>query len=297
MKSPDRQFIEHFKPIIRQMPGMQKLNKIRHGILRIRELSDLIREGRTVVLHPYAKMNMGNVLTHEIVHDVVKDFLQVYGTVRQRQATAVTIGGSSGTILLYAPLALLRIPASHENYLEEVGGKTRNVIRKADRYGYEFKEFVWNEHLGEIYEINTSKEVRQSEPMRGWYREPVQRRDYCEEALEYRKYYGAFKDGRLCAYLHVVLCGDFGFFRHYIGHAAHLTYGVMNGLLSWTVGKYVGNSQICWLNYGELSKEPSTMHQFRKSAGFQGYATLLDLGGDEELLGYAEKRVRTIWCL
>src|SRR5208337_3108174 len=71
------------------------------------------------------------------------------------------------------PLALLRIPSTHGEYLKEIGPKTRNMIRKAEQKGYEFKEFNWNDHLDEIYEINISKDARQSESMRGWYREPV----------------------------------------------------------------------------------------------------------------------------
>ena len=105
------------------------------------------------------------------------------------------------------------------------------------------------------------------------------------------------KEGKLYAYLHAVLCGDFAFFRHFLGHARHLPNGIMYGLVSWTVREYVGNLQIRWLKYGELSKEPSTMHQFRKTAGYQGYATFLDLEGDQELLHYAAEKARTIWHL
>ena len=240
-------------------------------------------------------MGSNEKLTREIVHDVVNDLLDVYGTVRLRRTTAAAIDCPEGAILLYAPLALLRIPSSNEQYLEQIGYPGRRKIRRAEKQGYKFNEFVWNDHLDEIYEINTSKEIRQFEPMRGWYREPVQPRHHSEEELRYRKYYGAFKDGKLWAYLHIVLCGDFAFFRHFLGHVQHLPDGIMYGLVSWTVGEYVGNSQIRWLNYGELSKKPSTMHQFRKTAGFQGYATVLDLEDDQELLNYSEHKVKTLW--
>jgi hypothetical protein len=295
MKTPDKEFLDQVKGILKRIPGTQSLNRIRHKIIRIRELSNLIKENRIVVLHPYSRMGNDEALTREIVHDVVKDLIKVYGTVNLGRTTAATIESPAGAILLYAPLALLRIPSSHEEYLAQVGCKTRNMIRKAERQGYKFKEFVWNDHLDEIYEINTSKEVRQSEPMRGWYREPVQPRYHSNEELQYRKYYGAFKDGILYAYLHVVLCGDFAFFRHFLGHAQHLKYGLMNGLISYTVREYTGNSQIQWLKYGELSTESSSMHSFRKHAGFQGYAILLDLDGDQELLKYSEHKIRTIW--
>lgn len=173
---PDNDFLDQVKRIIIRVPGTQKLNRIRHEIIRIRELSTLINENRIVVLHPYSRMEMGKRLSYEIVHDVVKDLLQVYGTLRLKRTTAAAIESPTDAILLYAPLALLRIPFSHGEYLRQVGNKTRNMIRKADRQGYEFKEFVWNDHLDEIYEINTSKEIRQSEPMRDWYQVAVQSR-------------------------------------------------------------------------------------------------------------------------
>jgi hypothetical protein len=295
MKMPDKGFLDQAKIILKRIPGAQMLNRIRHRIMRIRELSDLIKEKRIVVLHPYSGMGNDETLTHEIVHDVVKDFFDVYGTARLRRKTAAAIGTPAGSVLLYAPLALLRIPSSHEDYLAQIGNKTRNMIRKAERQGYEFKEFVWNGHLDEIFEINTSKEVRHSEPMRGWYRDPVQPRYHSKEELQYRKYYGAFKDGKLYAYLHVVLCGDFAFFRHFIGHAQHVTYGIMNGLISYTVREYIGNSQIRWLKYGELSQASNSMHSFRKHAGFQGYAILLDLEDDQELFKYSMQKDKTIW--
>jgi hypothetical protein len=287
--------LDRVKRILIRIPGAQRLNGIRHTIIRIQELSNLVKEDRIVVLHPCFGLINDETWTHEIVHEIVKDLLDVYGTVRLVRATAAAIDAPTGAVLLYSPLALLRIPSSHDKYLADVGTKTRNMIRKAERQGYEFKEFVWNDHLDEIYEINTSKEVRQSVPMRGWYREPVQPRYPCEEELHYRKYYGAFRDGKLYAYLHVVLCGDFAFFKHFLGHAGHLTYGIMNGLIDFTVQEYIGHPQIRWLKYGELSEESNSMHSFRRHAGFQGYATFLALDGDQELLMYSKNKVRLIW--
>lgn len=287
----------HMKGIVKRVPGMQEINRIRLNVIRIDELSDLIKGDRIAVLHPFHGMKGDETLIRAIACDVVRDLLEVYGTVRFGRTTAAVVASRAGVVLLYAPLALLRIPLSHEEYLAQVGPKTRNMIRKAEKHGYEFEPFVWNDHLDAIYEINTSKEVRQSAPMRGWYGDQVQPRYHSGEERKYRKYYGAFKDGRLCAYLHAVLCGDFAFFRHFIGHAQHLPYGVMNGLISWTVREYIGSPRIRWLKYGELSKRPSTMHEFRKHAGFQGVATFLDIEGDEELLKCAHQKVKTIWRL
>jgi len=129
--------------------------------------------------------------------------------------------------------------------------------------------------------------------MRGWYREPVQPRHHSKEELQYRKYYGGFKDGKLYAYFHFWVCGDSAICKHIIGHAQHLTYGIMNGLISWTVRECIGNSQIRWLIYGTWQK--GSLGAFKQHAGFQGYAILLDLEGDQALLKYSERMVKTLW--
>jgi hypothetical protein len=131
--------------------------------------------------------------------------------------------------------------------------------------------------------------------MRGWYREPVQPRHHSNAELQYRKYYGGFNDGKLYAYLHLWVCGDFAYMKHIIGHAQYLKDGIMNGLISYSVRECIGNSQIQWLQYGAWAK--GSLGAFKKHSGFYEYAILLDLEGDKELLKYAEQKVRTIWRL
>lgn len=293
MKTTDNEFLDQAKRILKQIPGTQRLNRIRHKIMRVRELSSLIKENRIAIFPSYSRMGNDLALTREMVHEIVKEWLDYYGIGHLRRATATAIDAPGGAILLNDPQALLGIPPTHEEYLRLVRRETRREVQLAERHGYEYKEFVWNDHLDEIYEINTSKEVRQFEPMRGWYREPVQPRHDSKEELQYRKYYGGFKDGKLYAYLHYWICGDFAVGRHIIGHAQHLKNGIMNGLISYTVRECIKNSQIRWLYYGAYDE--GSLGSFKKHAGFQAYAVLLDLVCDPQLLKYAEHKVSTIW--
>jgi hypothetical protein len=264
----------------------KKIRRLVVSGAEITELSSLITQNRVVVLRPYFNMNRNEKTDLEIVHEVAKVYLEVHQTVRFGRAKANAISVPQSAVLLRSPLALLKIPSSHEEYLKAIGAKTRNTIRKADKQGYEFREFDWNSHLEEIFEINTSKEVRAAGPMYGWYLESVKPRHHDESERRYRKYYGVFQDGRLRGYLHLILCGDFAFFKHFLGHGDHLRNGIMNGLISWTVREYLGHSQIKWLSYGTLSNksEGSSAESFRKHAGFESYAAFLDLENDKELL-------------
>jgi hypothetical protein len=99
--------------------------------------------------------------------------------------------------------------------------------------------------------------------------------------------------GKLYAYLHLWICGDFGITKHIIGHAEHLPRGIMNGLISHVVRQCIGSTQVRWLEYGAYEK--GSLTSFKKHAGFQKYAIILDLEGNRELLERAECRVKKWW--
>lgn len=301
MKTPDKALYDQVKGILKRVPAVQRLLNLKGEINnkrnRISELSDLIKENRFVIFHPYFRMGSDIVLPREMIHEIVKEWLDLYGIIHLRRTTATRLYIPTETILLWVPLGLLKIPSSHDEYLKGVRHETRREVRLAERQVYEFKEFVWDDYLDDIFEINTSREIRQYIPIRGWYKDPVQPRHHTKDELQYLKYYGAFKDGKLCAYLHFWICGDFAVLKHIMGHDQHHKYGIMNGLISWTVRECIENPQIRWIYYGELSETPHSLHTFKKHAGFQGYATFLDLGGDQELLKYSERMVKTWWCV
>jgi len=277
----------NMKKMLRRFEIVRMLYKSIKGRQTISPLLDMIEQNRMVVLKPYFQMK-GNETDRMIVHETVKDYLDHFGILAVKKTRAEQLSLPKNTVLLHQALALLKLPLSHERYLNTVGAKTRNTIRKAERQAYEFRKFDWNNHLDEIFDINTSKEIRSAGPMHGWYTEPVKPRYHSEEEQRYRKYYGVFKDERLCAYLNLVLCGDFAFFKHCIGHADHLKHGIMNYLLSCTVQEYANHPHIEWLNYEWMSLDRSNSETaFKKHAGFKAYATFLDLEHDQELLKYS----------
>jgi hypothetical protein len=238
------------------------------------EIERLIAGDEIAILNPLLASKSEDPAAQEVAKDVVADFVQTYGAVTPRNVPELP----GGSVLLGHPLGLLAIPSTHEEYLDRVGPKTRNIIRKASKTGYEFREFAWNDHLDDVFRINTSIESRSGGPMRGWYTQPVEPR----EAEELKTYYGAFQGERLYGYLHLVVCGDFGFFRHFLGHSDHLNNGIMNGLISWTVDRHAGDRQMRWLKYGPLVTGGDSMSAFKRHAGFAPYATFLELGRLED---------------
>lgn len=290
---PVKEFPDKLKKILKRVPGIHGVNKIRLNIIRIRELSNLINGNRIIIFPDYSKME-NNTLTRPIVYEIVKEWLDLYGVIHLRRTTAAAIDTKARSTLLWVPMAMLEVPTTYEEYIKGVERETRRVIRMAEKQGYQFNEFNWDDHLGDIYEINTSKEIRQSEPMRGWYREPVQPRHQSKEELQFRKYYGAFRDGKLCAYFHFYICGGVAVGKHFLGHAQHLRFGIMNGLISYTIRECIKNPQVNWLNYGDWQRRGS-LNAFKLHAGFKGYAILLDLKDYQDLITYSKQKIRTVW--
>ncbi|MBN1569581.1 MAG: hypothetical protein JXA73_17180 [Acidobacteria bacterium] len=293
---PTKEIVNQLRLIVKQIPGMQSINGLRHKILRLQDLSDLIKMKKIVVFKMRSGPGSDIALAQAVGQEVLKEWMDLYGIVRIKRATAIEMGARREASLLYAPQAFLKIPASHREYLEGIERETRRLIRLSEKKGYEFKSFAWNDRLDDIFVINTSKAFRQSEPMRGWYREPAKPRDHSEEELRHRKYYGAFKDGKLYAYFHIYIYEDLAIGKHFIGHAEHLKHGIMNGLISFTVRECINNLQVKWLNYGEWQRKGS-LNAFKQHSGFQGYAILLEFEDEKELLEYSKQKVRTIWRL
>lgn len=284
---------ERVKRILKRVPGARAFHReivhARRAIVIPGEISTLLEQDRTVVLHPFLGLEVDPVAMNAIAEDAVRDILSFHRTARTPRKAAHRRSVPEGAVLLRTPMALLRVPATHEEYSGRLAGKVRNKIRKAAKEGYEFSEFIWNDYLDDIYEVNLSKESRQGGSMHGWYARPVEPRYRTEHEMRYLKYYGMFRDGRLRAYAHLVLCGDFAYPKHIIGHAQHLTYGVMNGLISGLVNEYAGNPEMRWLNYGILPSAYTSLEVFKMHAGFEAFATFLDLDGHVELHEYARK--------
>jgi len=159
---------------LKRLPGVKTLNNLRHKVLRAQELSDLVANRQIITFPSYESIPEDDEMGNDLVKEVIKEWLDLYGIVNLKKQTRLDLDFALKGCLLWHPMALLQLPIKDEDYLHQVNRETRRLLRVALREGYEFREFDWDDHLSEIYDINTSKEKRQGEPMRGWYRNPVQ---------------------------------------------------------------------------------------------------------------------------
>jgi len=286
--------LEKAKLVIRQFPGAKALKSLRHKVIRVRELSALVASKKIVTFPEYESIPQDDNLVNELVREMQSEWLELYGIIKLTKNNQYNVDPNQTGCLLWHPMALLRVPNQCMEYLNSLERDNRRKIRVAQREGYEFREFDWDAHLDDIYEINTSKEIRQGEPMRGWYRNPVQPKRLTNDELRCKKYLGGFKDGKLYAYFHFYVCGNIAVGKHYLGHAQHLKNGIMNGLMAYTVQECIRLSNISWIIYGDCQKTGS-LSLFKQNLGFDGYALLLDLSRDRELLEKTRSRIRCHW--
>ncbi len=180
--------------------------------------------------------------------------------------------------LVGSPLAILELPSTHEDYLDLIGPKSRNMIRKAARSGYMFRRFEWNDRLDDIYQINTSMTARQGRPMTDTYtRRPEDRAyDQSDYSRSHQiRNYGGFKGGHLVAYCCLHFCGDLAIINQILGHGDHLPFGVMNGLVDFMVQDCLRETSAKYVNYLTMRSATSGLSSFKKHVGFRDRVVLL----------------------
>jgi hypothetical protein len=173
------------------------------------------------------------------------------------------------------PLAILDLTQGHEAYWQLIGAKGRNMVRKAEKLGYSFDQFPWNERIDDIFAVNTSMSHRGGKEMTAGYKQRpsmIGSSAFCD--LQQRKYYGAFKDGRLYAYLVLVVFGHFSTINTILGHGEHLKDGIMNGLIDSVVRDLVREGKVRYVNYLTLKGGREGLDSFKRRVGFEERETV-----------------------
>jgi hypothetical protein len=175
---------------------------------------------------------------------------------------------------------MLEIPESDSAYLDFIGAKPRNMIRKAERAGYEFRRFDYNERLDEVFAVNTSKPVRAGGPLLARLEQrpsPIRDdRELCD--VHGSAFFGAFRDDVLLAYIELVQVNELGIFNRILGHADALPDGVMNGLVRYVVSRCIDESAVRSLNYLTLVASAEGLVRFKLNVGFRSRAVALRVG-------------------
>lgn len=165
------------------------------------------------------------------------------------------------------PMAMLHVT---QDYVPLLDSKSRNMLRKARREGYTYREFVWNDYLDDVFDINTSKPERSGGAMTANYmRRPSPSNNVVECDKHYTAYIGGFKRGRLRAYCVLAVVNELAVVNQILGHADALADGVMNGLVKGLNDYCMGQaSSVRYINYLSIESSPEGLARFKRSVGF-----------------------------
>ena len=188
-----------------------------------------------------------------------------------------TTQAPSRRVLCLSYMAILPLQNDAEQtaaFLQKsIGPKGRNMLRKAQKNGYCVRPIEYDEHLDEIFAINTSKKERQGRPMAAAYRCYPQRRSAALRRLgiEYHCF-GCFEQnsGKLMAYAGFYRFGQLFRIDKVLGHGEHLCYGIMNLLFAELAGLLAASHPNSYLNYLTMN----TLGGFKARLGFAPYNLL-----------------------
>jgi hypothetical protein len=155
-------------------------------------------------------------------------------------------------------------------YTQSVNGKNSAAYfsRKALRAGYLFKEIDPEKHRLAILEINRSASSRQGRSMD---------ESYTTDLIQYPKdshnaYFGVFQENVMVAYLWVVKSGELAVLSRLLGHADHLSNGVMYLLItSYIEQELIKLHDVRFVMYDTFFGAGDGLKLFKTRCGFRPY--------------------------
>jgi hypothetical protein len=157
---------------------------------------------------------------------------------------------------------------TREAYLNRMKGRNsaEQHARKARARGYTVVEIDRNEYIDEIYQVNTSLNVRQGRPIDEIYREKV---TYYTPEKNYT-YYGIINtDGVLMGYGNVGHYGNFSAFNRVIG--VRNNDGIMHLLVSEIICQMMERQGCRYLMYDTYFGASPGLRAFKTMLGFEPY--------------------------
>lgn len=166
-------------------------------------------------------------------------------------------------------IALLQVP-SYDKWWSEIGKKTRNMVRKAERSGVTIKVTVANEELAKgIWKIYNETPIRQGRvfPHYGMKLENVKRSVLSSENSTF---IGAYFDCKLVGFIQLIHGDDTVIISQILSLQAQRDKAVNNALLAKSI-EVCADQQINWLMYGRMGNHPS-LDRFKRNHGFAEFS-------------------------
>ncbi len=165
-------------------------------------------------------------------------------------------------------IALLQLD-SYEEWWKNVGKKTRNMVRKAEKSGVKTEVAEQSEKLAEgIWKIYNETPIRQERafphygmPMQTVKRSMLSTKDYT--------FIGSFFEGELAGFIQLVDGDKTAVISQILSLQKHFDKAVNNALIAKAL-ELCTNKKITWVMYGRMGNHPS-LDKFKQSNGFSKF--------------------------
>jgi hypothetical protein len=155
----------------------------------------------------------------------------------------------------------------YQKWFSDVGKKTRNMIRKAEKNGVKVTAVQASDKLAEgIWKIYNETPIRQERAF-SHYGEPLQTvsRNMYENA-DHSTFIGAYLGEELVGYIQIIYGQDIAVISQILSLQRHWDKSLNNALLAKAVEICVSKGQR-WLMYGRIGNHPS-LDRFKENNGF-----------------------------
>jgi len=165
-------------------------------------------------------------------------------------------------------IALLQVP-SYGEWWRNIGKKTRNMVRKAEKSGVTAKVVAPDEKLAEgIWKIYNETPIRQGRgfPHYGVTLQTVKRRVLSSKNSTF---IGAYFEGELVGFIQLVHGDNISIISQILSLQAQWDKAVNNALVAKAI-EVCANQQERWLMYGRMGNHPS-LDRFKQNHGFTNF--------------------------
>jgi len=178
-------------------------------------------------------------------------------------------------------VALCELPKSFDQYFMYIEAAGRRNVKKANRNGYEFERIDFNAHLEDIGEIRSSTNARQGDLPEEFVKGEVGRCENPESqsGIHDYPYFGVLKNGKLYAYMGVLIAGEIAMIEHIYGHAGFQADGVVPKMIVDTAGYLLEHHpEVKYYGYGSYFGASETLRRFKRKFKFLPHKVKWDLG-------------------
>ncbi len=261
----------YFHPIWLFQRG--KLNRRSAFYQALRRILEVDKEFETLTLHKKIFFTIANdaeeyerdiVPTEKLIEKLEERRADIF-TFIERKWCYTLPNPSKSWLKTNDNIALLQI-TSYDEWWRNIGKKTRNMIRKAEKSGVKIEIAKPNEKLAEgIWKIYNETPIRQERAF-PHYGTPLKRVKEWVHSSKNCTYIGAYFQDELAGFIQLVHGSNISIISQILSMQKHWDKAVNNALIAKAV-EACANKQIQWLMYGRMGNHP-TLDAFKQNNAF-----------------------------